>query len=46
MLPGRWRIELFEWSRPDISLPAAEQPLGLSTEVTLRGGDDVTAEVR
>lgn len=46
LLPGTWRIDLFEWSQPDRSLPAIERPLGLGTEVTLRAGDDATVILR
>ena len=46
MLPGRWHLELFEWSQPDRSLPAVERSLGLTAEVTLRAGEEVTATLR
>ncbi len=46
ILPGRWRIDLVERSTQDEASPPVERGLGLSAEVVVRAGEEVTAALR
>lgn len=46
LLPGTWRVELFEWYPGNERGAVAEQPLGLRADVAVRAGETTTAILR